>query len=95
MSTVWAIIGLMKIQDLAKQKPYLFWSTTDYDALNEEAIVEGILNYGDWDDVQKLFKILGLKKTAEIFRKQINGKRINYDPKILNYFKLYFDRYAS
>lgn len=85
----------MKIQDLAKEKPYLFWSTTDYDALNEEAIVEGVLNYGDWDDVQKLFKVLGLKKTATIFQKQILQKRINYDPKIVNYFKLYFNKYAS
>lgn len=84
----------MKIQDLAREKPYLFWSTTNYDALNEEAIVEGILNYGDWDDVQKLFKVLGLKRTALIFKKNIKGFRCNYRAETVNYFKLYFDKYA-
>ena len=34
----------------------------NYDKLNDESIVEHILNYGDWKDVQKLFSILGIKK---------------------------------
>jgi len=37
-----------------------------------------------------MIKILGIKKTAEIFNKQISQERINYDAKILNYFKLNF-----
>lgn len=84
----------MTLRELAKKNSCLFWSTLHPEELNEEAIVEGILNYGNWKDIQDLFKIIGVKKAARIFRKQINQKRINYQPQLVNYFKLYFDKYA-
>lgn len=84
----------MKVQDLIKKKPYLVWYTKKYDALSDEAVVEAILNYGDFDDVKKLITILGIKKVAAIFRKQIKNPRCNYDVKIKHYFSLYFKQYA-
>lgn len=84
----------MTIHDFIKKRSYLVWYVKDPGKLNEESIVEHTLNYGDWDDVQEMIKILGIKKTAEIFNKQINRRRVNYDKKILNYFKLYFASYA-
>ena len=83
-----------KIINFIKKRPHLIWYVKNYDKLNDESIVEHILNYGDWKDVQKLFSILGIKKTAKIFRKQISGWRINYNNKIKNYFSLYFNKYA-
>jgi len=71
------------------------WYVKEPGRLNDESIVEHTLNYGDWDDVQKLIKILGIKKTARIFNKQISQRRVNYDAKILNYFKLYFSKYVA
>lgn len=85
----------MKIHAFIKKRPYLIWYTRDFEHLSEEAIVEAVLNYGDFDDVKKIIFILGIKKVAKIFRKQIRQKRINYDRKIMNYFKLYFDKYAE
>jgi len=82
------------LQEFIKQRPYLVWYVKDFNKLNEESIVEHTLNYGDWEDVRELLAILGVKKTAAIFSEQISRKRINYDPKIMNYFKLYFSRYA-
>ena len=84
----------MKVQDIIKQKPYLIWHTKNYDGLSEEAVVEAVLNYGDFDDVQKIIQILGIKKVAEIFRKQATLPRCNYRPEIKNYFQLYFAKYA-
>lgn len=86
----------MTIHEYIKTKPYLFWSVKNLDNLSDEAIVEGILNYGDWKDTQKLIEILGIKKVAEIFRKQTdkNKLRINYSPKMKNYFQLYFEKYV-
>lgn len=77
-----------------KKRPHLFWFIEDPEALSEEAIVEAVLNYGNFDDVKKLISLLGIKKVAMIFREQIKRKRTNYDPKIINYFKLYFKKYA-
>lgn len=86
----------MTINDFIACRPYLVWSTKDYKHLSKEAIVEAVLNYGTWEDVQKIFAILGIKKVAKIFFKQLKGRRTrnNYDPKIRNYFQLYFRRYA-
>ncbi len=84
----------MTLNSFIKKKPYLVWSTKNYDNLSKEAVVEAVLNYGDFDDIKKMIKILGIKKTAEIFFKQSNKKRNNYNPKIVNYFSLYFEKYA-
>lgn len=84
----------MTINDFIKKRPYLIWYTNDYKHLSKEVIVESVLNYGDFDDVKKMISILGMEKTATIFRRQIRRQRVNYDPKIINYFKLYFKKYA-
>ncbi|HQO27888.1 MAG TPA: hypothetical protein PKX21_02450 [Candidatus Pacearchaeota archaeon] len=84
----------MTVQNFIKKRPYLVWSVQNYQNLSEEAIVEAVLNYGDFDDVKKLISLLGLKKTAEIFRKDSQRTRSNYRPNIKNYFDLYFKKYA-
>ncbi len=83
-----------KIKNFIKKRPYLIWYVKDVKQLSDESIMEHTLNYGDWDDVQKLIAIMGIKKMARIFEKQTNRKRINYDNKIKNYFDLYFKQYA-
>lgn len=57
----------------------------------EESVVEHVLNYGDWDDVQKMIRILGKGRVAEIFREHAFRPRNNYNPMTRNYFDLYFD----
>ena len=85
----------MSIKEFIKKRPYLIWYVKDYDSLSTEAIVEATLNYGSWDDVQKMLKIVGLKEAAEIFRKQTGGLRTNYDKETKNYFSLYFNKYVK
>lgn len=84
----------MTIQDFIKQRPYLVWYTKNYDNLSPDSVVEAVLNYGDWNDFKKMIKILGIKKTSEIFEKESNKKRSNYRPEVKNYFHLYFHKYA-
>jgi hypothetical protein len=85
----------MKINEFIKKRPHLVWHVKDYDALSNDAIIEAVLNYGNWDDVKSMLKILGIKQVAEIFRKQTSGHRTNYRPEISNYFRLYFNKYAK
>ena len=84
----------MDFRDIIRHKPYLIWYTKNYDALGEESVVEAVLNYGDWDDVQELIKSMGIKKVAEVFKTQAFRVRTNYRPEIRNYFNLYFNKYA-
>ena len=87
--------GGNELKKFMKARKYLVWYIKNSEDLNVESIVEHTLNYGDWDDVQKLIKIIGIKKMAEIFRKQTSGFRTNYDIKTKNYFNLYFNRHAK
>jgi hypothetical protein len=84
----------MSLKEFIKKRKYLLWYIKDFENISEDAIVEAVLNYGDFDDVNKLINILGIKKVADIFRKKIKNKRCNFNPKIKNYFKLYFKKYA-
>lgn len=87
----------MDIHEFIKKRKYLIWWVKDYDKLNAESIVEATLNYGDWNDVQELIKILGIKKVAAIFRsksKKSKMGRTNYGEKTIHYFKLYFNAHA-
>jgi len=84
----------MKIGDFVKKRKHLFWSTRNYDGLSNEAIVEGVLNYGDMNDVRELISLLGIHEVAKIFHGDTNRARVNYRPEIVNYFQLYFQKYA-
>jgi len=84
----------MTLADFIKKRRYLVWYTEDFKNLSKEAIVEAVLNYGDWDDVKKLFSILGIRRVARIFEKQVKQRRCNYHERAKNYFSLYFKKYA-
>lgn len=85
----------MTIHEFIKKRPYLVWYVKDLDNLSEESIVEHVLNYGNWSDVQEMIKILGIAKTASIFSHRLNEPRSNYRPEVKNYFQLYFQKYAT
>ncbi len=77
-----------------KSRKHLIWYVKNSEDLSVESVVEHTLNYGDWDDVQALIKIIGIKTMAEVFKKQTGGKRTNYRPEVSNYFNLYFKAHA-
>lgn len=84
----------MSIHRILKKKPYLSWYVSEVNQLSEESVVEHVLNYGNWEDVQELIKIDGIKKIASLFTKTQQKKRSNYSKPIANYFTLYFQRHA-
>lgn len=83
------------IHDFIVARKHLIWYVKDHRELSEESIVEATLNYGDWDDVQEIIRIMGMERVAEIFRKQVNRPRKNYRSEVSHYFNLYFDKYAA
>lgn len=86
-----------KRKKLIQDYSYLLWWLKEEDKFNisDESLVEMILNNGDWKGVQRLIKLMGINKVAEIFYKQVSGKRTNYRKDIKYYFNLYFQKYAS
>ncbi len=89
---------MSEIHEFIKKRPLLVWYVKDLDGLDEASIVEHVLNYGDWNDVQEMIKILGLQKVAEIFRKKSTPDKFgrqNYRPEIKHYFGLYFNKHLQ
>ncbi len=72
----------------------MVWHIKDTARLSLAAILEAVLNYGNFSDVKTLLKIVGVKKAAGIFHRQVKSHRNNYRPEIANYFKLYFQKHA-
>jgi len=84
----------MTVHSIIKNKPYLAWYVKDADKLSEESVLEHVLNYGNWDDVQQFIKIKGREKTAELFSKTLANKRTNYSLPIKSYFYRYFNTHV-
>ena len=84
-----------ELQQYLAKKRYLAWWVKDIKKLSEATAVEAVLNYGDWNDVQKIIKILGANKVAQIFFKESSKSRQNYQPRTKHFFSLYLKKYAS
>ena len=79
---------------------YLFWYSPapKSETVSDELLVEMVLNYGNMNEVKGLFTVLGIKNVAKIFFDTINKserRKENYFELTLNYFTLFFNRYAS
>lgn len=83
------------LADFIRARPHLIWYVKDYDDLGEESIVESVLNYGTWDDVQELIRLMGIDRVAKIFNAWGFVPRTNYRPKVRHYFDLYFKKHVT
>ncbi len=83
---------MAKVQDIIQKKPYLAWYIKSVEDLSDESVLEHVLNYGNWDDVQTFIAIKGLEDTKNLFNKALKKRRSNYPDNIKHYFSLYLNR---
>ena len=93
------VMNSPEIKQFIHEHSNLFWYTPEdqKENISQEFLVETILNYGDMDSVKQLITLLGIKLTAKIFFDSISLsdlRKENYHELTLNYFTLYFSRYA-
>jgi len=89
-----------ELKQFINKNKSLFWYTPESELLNidDSFLIETILNYGDWNAVKELFKILGIKTVANTVFHDINlseRRRNNYNEQTLNFFTHLFNRYAQ
>ena len=85
---------LRRAQQLIAKKPYLIWSTSDYDNLSARSIVENVLGHGNWEDFQYIKKLFGVEDINRIFQDIVSKRRKNLRPETIHYFKEYFKKHA-
>ena len=88
---------IKEINRFIMKRPYFLWwvPKSALEKGSEESIVEATLNQGDMDDVNEMIDILGMKKVKKIFYQQARHKRNNYHREVINYFRLFFRKYAT
>lgn len=89
-----------KIKKYIEDHQQLFWYSPapKSETVSDELLVEIILNYGNMDDVKELFSVMNVNNVAKIFFNSINKsdrRKNNYHELTINYFTLFFNRYAS
>ena len=88
------------LKDFIRENGYLFWYTPEDkgEKVTDELLVETMLNYGSMGQIQTLFDLMGMKEVADIFFYSINlseRRKNNFFEPTVNYFTLFFNRYAN
>lgn len=81
-------------EQIVQKKPFLFWSVGDKTQLGEQAVIEAVLKYGDFDDFLLLIQELGLSTVEQTFDQLLKSRRFNMHPRTINFWKMYFERHA-
>lgn len=79
-------------KQLVKPRAHLWWWVGEKENLSEESIVQGILAYGDMNDVKLLFQMIGRERVKQIFSAQISRPRHNYRPQTVHFFEKVFSQ---
>lgn len=86
-----------EIKAFIRENSHLFWwiKPEEKEHIDASFLVEAVLNYGNEQSVKRLFELFGVHRVAEIFFRQISRARVNYHPRTIHYFTLYFQRHAQ
>jgi hypothetical protein len=86
----------MTREEFIEKNAVLFWymPKESLQRIDDEVLVEFIFNYGDWESVKELCRIIGFPKLKQVYQK-IEGRKIgNYIPEMYNLLGLLVNKYA-
>lgn len=83
--------------EFIEKNKHLFWYVKKeaIPNISNEVLVEFVFNYGTWQDVKDLVKILGFDELKRIYEGITDRKIGNYFPETLNYLGLIVEKHAS
>ncbi|WP_395053421.1 hypothetical protein [Flavobacterium sp.] len=83
--------------EFIEKNKHLFWyiKKEAIPNIGNEVLVEFIFNYGTWQDVKDLIKIIGHQELKRVYDEITDRKVGNYPPEIYNYLGLIIRKYAS
>ncbi len=79
-----------------EKNKHLFWyiKPDKIKDISNDVLVEFVFNYGTWDDIKQLIKIIGYPELKRVFE-NITGRKVgNYYPPVYNYLSLIVKKYA-
>ena len=87
----------MTREEFIAKNAHLFWyiKKEAIPKIGNEVLVEFIFNYGTWEDVKQLIKIIGFQELKNVYDGITDRKIGNYPPEIYNFLELITKKYAS
>lgn len=78
-----------------KERRGYWWWVQDVTRLDKEAILEGVMNYGRWQDFLYLKRSWGFGEIQQLFQYMTKKKRrVNLRPEKVALFGNYLEKYA-
>ena len=84
------IYSMQSKETLMKENRELFWDISDVSELDDRAIEERFLKYGNWKNIQDMLQIFWLEKLRADYIKIRDQKRNDLSEKTIHFFNLYF-----
>jgi hypothetical protein len=83
--------------EFIEKNKHLFWyiKKEAIPNISNEVLVEFIFNYGTWDDVKELIRIIGFQELKRVYETITDRQVGHYHPEILNFMQLIVYKYAS
>lgn len=73
----------------------LWWWVADVTKLDDRSILEGVMNYGQWEDFLELKRRWGLTKIKNLYQEMTQARRCNLRPPARVLYNKYLARHAS
>lgn len=89
--------AFMTRAEFIEKNKHLFWyiKPDKIKDISNDVLVEFIFNYGTWDDVKELIRIIGYPELKRVYE-NITGRNVgNYFPPVYNFLSLIIQKYAS
>ena len=83
--------------EFIEKNKHLFWyiKKDKIQNIGNEVLVEFIFNYGTWDDVKELIKIIGFQELKLVYEATTERKIGNYLPEMYNLLERIVYKHAS
>lgn len=78
-----------------QERKSLWWGVEDVTQLSDKAILEGVMNYGQWQDFLILKQVWGLKKIKKHFLEMTTARRCNLRLPTKFLFTQYLQKHAA
>jgi hypothetical protein len=83
---------MTELRLLAEKNSSIFWDIKSISHLSDAAIVERIINYGDYESFQEIFSVLDMNNFYAIFSQLTNKDRNNLRPEAENLARIYANK---
>lgn len=73
------------LRTFIQNRKYIFWYVSDIEHLSKDAILEWIIQYGDWNDLKEIYNLLGKKDFVDTYKNIVHKKRVNIGKVEMNF----------